>query len=124
MTSNWHDDLKKYVVRKHFELTGEELPIDSIKDVNIDFDVDFNDLSVHDLGNMYSFALMMENYEFAGKVHNELKSRGCIIDLDLDESKKCGVINIKYQPEKKMKLIQISMKMLPSGLVVDFDKLN
>ena len=83
--ADWQDELKKYVVRKHKEITGEELPIEAIIDVNIDFNVDFDDLSVHDLGNMYSFALMMEKYEFAEKVHEELKSRGCTVNVDLDE---------------------------------------
>ena len=122
--SDWHDDLKKYVVRKHKELTGEDLPIELISDVNIDFDVEFNDLSIHDLGNMYAFALMMENYEFAEKIHNELKSRGCKVDVDLDDKKKSGIINIAYQPQTKLESININMKLTPTGIVVDFDKLD
>jgi hypothetical protein len=122
--SDWHDDLKKYVVRKHKELTGEDLPIESISDVNIDFDVDFDDLSIHDLGNMYSFALMMEKYEFAEKIHNELKSRGCVVNVDLDDEKKSGVINITFSPKTSTKSIDINMKLTPTGIVVDFDKLD
>ncbi|MFW6246552.1 MAG: hypothetical protein ACOC22_00050 [bacterium] len=121
MSTDWNEDLKKYVVRKHKELTGEDLPIEAISDVNIDFDVDFNDLSDHDLGNMYSFALMMEKYEFAKKIDTELKLRGCTIDLDLNEEKKNGVINI----QTKSKSIIIDMEVLPSGcLMVDFNKLK
>lgn len=122
--SDWHDDLKKYVVRKHKELTGEDLPIESISDVNIDFDIDFDDLSIHDLGNMYSFALMMEKYEFAEKIHNELKLRGCKVDVDLDDEKKSGVINITFKPQTKIESINISVKVMPTGIVVDFDKLD
>lgn len=124
MAIDWHDELKKYIVRKHKELTGEDLPIEKISDVNIDFDVDFKDLSVHDLGNMYSFALMMEKYEFAEKVHEELKSRGCTVDVNLDEDKKSGIIDIHYEPKAKLQPINISMKILPSGVMVDFDKLK
>lgn len=122
MEARWHDELRKYVVRKHKELTGEDLPIESITDVNIDFDVDFKNLSIKDLGNMYSFALMMERYEFAQKVHDELKLRDCNVDVTFDEEKKIGFINITVLP--KAELIVINMKIIPTGLMVDFDKLD
>lgn len=124
MAIDWQDELKKYVVRKHKELTGEELPLEAITDITIDFDVDFKDLSINDLGNMYSFSLMMEKYEFAEKVHNELKLRGCKVDINLDESRKTGMVNIYTQPNVSVEKIEINLKILPNGLMVDFDKLK
>lgn len=120
--NNWQDDLKKYVVRKHKELTGEELSIEAISDVDIDFDVNLNDLSIEDLGNMYSFALMMERYEFAQKIHNELKSRNCDVNVTINDEINSGFITITVLP--KSKVIRIDMKIIPTGLIVDFDKLR
>ena len=119
---DWQDELKKYVIRKHKQLTGFDLPIEAISEVNIDFEVDFEDLSIKDLGNMYSFALMMEKYEFAQEIDEELKSRNCKVEVEFDEEKKTGFVNITVLPKEE--LIEINMKIIPTGVMVDFDKLD
>ena len=120
MKNKWELELKKYVARKHKEATGEDLSLDAIKDVSIDFNIDFNSLAVKDLANMYSFCLMMEKYERAEEIHSELKSRGCEIEIDINDDDKSGVVKVSNNQE----IINVNVINSPEGLVVDFDKLD
>jgi|LSQX01.2.fsa_nt_gb hypothetical protein len=122
MKNKWELELKKYVARKHKEATGEDLSLDAIKDVSIDFNIDFNSLAVKDLANMYSFCLMMEKYERAEEIHSELKSRGCEIEIDINDKRGTGIINVKAPSQDE--LIKVDMIVLDSGIMVDFDKLD
>jgi len=120
MGTNWKDELRKYVIRKHKENTGEELSEHEISDINIQFVDDFKDSSDIDIANMYAFALMAEEYELCEKIDKELMTRGCEFEMNVGDK----TIDIKVRPHKKVEFVNIIMKILPSGVMVDFDKLK
>ena len=119
MPTNWKDELKKYVIRKHKENTGEELSETEISDINIHFVDNFEDSSDIDLANMYAFALMAEEYELCKEIDEELKERGCEFEHSVGDD----IIDIKVKPRKKTEFINIEMKITPTGTMVNFDKL-
>ena len=119
MATNWKDELKKYVIRKHKENTGEELSEEEITDVNIQFVDDFDDSSDVDLAHMYAFALMVEEYELCEKIDKELKERGCEFQHSVGDN----IIDVKVKPRKKVEFINIEMKITPTGTMINFDKL-
>lgn len=118
-------EFKKYVLRKHKENTGEELEIDSIEDVQINFDFNLPELTIKDLGNMYSFALTMEKYEYAKNIHSKIKSMGYEMKIHYNNDKITGSIQI-FKKNKKTNddIIIIPILVTSEGVVIDFNGLD
>jgi len=118
--ANWKDELRKYIIRKHKESTGEDLSDDEIADVNINFIDDLKNSSDIDIANMYAFALMAEEYELSKKYHEELINRNCEFKIH----DKDGILTLYVKPNNELKSINIEMKLTPTGVIIDFDKLD
>jgi hypothetical protein len=76
------------------------------------------------LANIYSFAIMKEDFEDAKKIADELHKRDIEIKIETDDKKKTGVINFYLKPQVSIPYVDIKMKILPDGMIVDFEKEN
>jgi predicted RNase H-related nuclease YkuK (DUF458 family) len=121
---NWENELKKYIARKVHDIMGVEIPVENILTFELNLDLDLPTLTIEELGYIYAFAIMKENFEQAKAISEELANRNCEIKLDIDEKSKTGVINLYVKPEVAIAYIDIQMKVLPDGLMIDFEKEN
>jgi hypothetical protein len=119
---NWEDELKRYIARKFKETMGEDIPLDHIYTLELNVDLDLPSLSIHDLASIYSFAIMKEDFEEAKKIADELQKRDCEIRIETDDKNKTGVINFYIKPQVSIPYLDIKMKILPDGMMVDFNK--
>jgi len=121
---NWKDELKRYIARKVKETTGEDVPLDHIHTIEIHADLDYSSMSIKDLASIYAFAIMKEDFEDAKKVANELEKRDIEIKIETDESKHTGSINFYMKPQVSIPYLDIKLKVLPDGMMIDFEKEN
>jgi hypothetical protein len=121
MGTNWQYELKKYLARKFQEVTGEEISINNIRTVEVHVDINLKGLTISELGHIYAFAIMKEDFEHADGLANELASRGHCIKIDTDEAKKCGNINIINTVDNKV-AYSVPMIVCADGMMIDFEK--
>lgn len=121
---DWENELKHYIKKKFEKLMGIELPLENIKTIQLDLDFDYELLDMEELANIYVFAIMKEDFEEAKEIKKELKSRDCEVKLDINEKDKTGVLYVHYKPELELESITIHLKILPDGMMIDFDKNN
>ena len=121
---NWEDELKRYIARKFKEIMGEDIPLEHIHTIELNVDLDLPALSIKDLASIYSFAIMKEDFEEAKKIADELQKRDVEIKIETDDKKKTGVINFYLKPQISIPYLDIKMKILPDGMMVDFEKEN
>jgi hypothetical protein len=121
---NWKDELKRYIAKKVKEMTGKDVPLDHIHTVEVNTELDYSSMSIKDLSSIYAFAIMKEDFEDAKKVANELKKRNIKIKIETDENNQSGSINFYLKPEMSTPYIDIKMKVLPDGMMIDFEKEN
>lgn len=120
---NWQDDLKRYIAKKFKQETGEEIPLANIKTVEVHVDIDLAKLSIIELTYMYAFSLMKEDFEYAQKIADVIKTKKHRIDIETDESKRTGSINVYKDTKRKSKVVaHVSLKVLPDGMMIDFEK--
>ncbi len=119
---DWEDEFKKFILKMFHEI-DPDINIGEIQIVSVKMsDVDIKNLDVKNLGKLYAFSIMQEDYELAGRVKEELASRGCNISIDIDEQKKEGKLNINYSPPSTLENIVVNLKVLKDGLSIDWDK--
>jgi len=121
---DWEKELREYIVRKMKNRLGLDVNPSEIKTVSVDAEVDFKILEIEELAMIYAFAIMKEDFEEAKEIADELKTRDCIVEIDVNDLEKTGVINVYKQPETSVVFIDIKLKVLPDGMIVDFEKQN
>ncbi len=119
---NWEDELKRYLAKKFKEIVGEDMPLENIRMVQLNADLNLPQLSVKDLARIYGFAIMKEDFEQAKKIAEELETRHCKIEIDIDEKKHTGTINIYQLPVANTSYLTIPLKVYPDGMMIDFEK--
>jgi hypothetical protein len=68
---NWKDEFRRIIAKKFNEMTGLNIPLDSIRTVELELDLNFETLELNDLAHLYAFALMKEEFENAQKILDE-----------------------------------------------------
>jgi hypothetical protein len=121
---NWEEEFKKYVVRKMKKVLGYEIQPSEITKLIVNTDVDLTTLIVQELATVYAFAIMREDFEYARKVADELETRDCEVKIEMDDVSKTGAINIYLKPKSEVVYIDIKMKLLPDGMMIDWEKQN
>jgi hypothetical protein len=121
---DWESEFKKYIVEKFKDKLGFEISPASIKGLYVNTNIDLSLLEINDLAIVYAFAIMREDFEQAKRITDELAIRDCTISIDTDDLKKTGVINVYKKPETKTAYIDVKMKVLPDGMMIDFEKQN
>jgi hypothetical protein len=119
----WEKELRKHVL-KLIQKFDPDATMDNIHLIGINFP-QIDDLSlfaIPDLGKLYAFAIMREDYEEAKKVKEELNKRDCKVSLEIDEKTKEGILDLTFKPEKGVEHIDIHLKVLKDGLCIDWDK--
>jgi len=119
---DWEKELREYISRKMKDRLGLDVSPSEIQTIPVDFDMDFKELDIEELAMIYAFAIMKEDFEQAKTIADELKTRDCTVVIDVDDFKKTGVINVYKQPETAVAFIDIKLKVLPDGMIIDFDK--
>lgn len=119
---NWEDELKRFLAKKFKEVIGTDIPIENIHTIEMNVDLDLSQLSVKDLGQIYGFAIMKEDFEQAKRIADELEIRHCTISIDIDEKKRVGNINIYQQPVTNVAYLSIPLKVYSDGMMIDFEK--
>lgn len=121
---DWESSLKKYLVKKFKETLGLTITEESITRFEVNPDVDLNGLLLEELITIYAFALMREDFERAKVVADEVESYNARIAFDVDEANKTGEIKIFVEPSNASADIIMYMKILPEGVVIDWEKQN
>lgn len=121
---NWESELKRYLAKKFKEIMGEEIPLENIHAVEVDFNLTLSALTVSELGNIYAFAIMKEDFEQAKKLSEQLEKKGYNIKIETDDVKRVGSINVYKKSRTKVKkpVVTVPMKIYPDGMIVDFEK--
>lgn len=119
---NWEDEMKKALAKKLKEILGEDISIENIYTIEMPFEESLEDLDVESLARIYAFSIMKEDFEQTKLVAEELNKRNCKINVDVDDIKKTGIIDVTYQPQNEVKHIEVCMKLTKDGMMIDFDK--
>lgn len=121
---NWESELKRYLAKKFKEIMGEEIPLENIHAVEVDFNLTLSALTISELGNIYAFAIMKEDFEQAKKLAEELEKRKHSIKIEIDDVKRVGSINVYKKSRAKVKkpVVSVPIKVYPDGMIVDFEK--
>lgn len=123
MAVNWEDELKRYIRKNFKEKMGVELPNTDIIIEDVSFDMDLTVLNITDLTRVYSFAIMKEDFEAASIVKTEFENRNCRLKLINDDKTKTAMLKV-FEKYKRKPSIEYEFKILPDGLLVDFEKNN
>lgn len=121
---NWESELKRYIAKKFKEMMGEEIPLENIHTIEVEMNLNLSGLTISELGNIYAFAIMKEDFEHAKKLAAYLNKKGFKIKIETDDVKKIGNINIYKKSRAKVKKpeVIIPIKIYPDGMIVDFEK--
>lgn len=120
---NWQDELKRYIAKQVKEKTGAEIPIGNIKTVELHVDIDLTKLKIKELAYMYAFAIMKEDFEYAKVIAEQIVKNNHRVEIETDDSKRIGSVNVYKNTKRKSKPVaQVSLKVLPDGMMIDFDK--
>lgn len=119
---DWESEFKKHLLKLIQEF-DPDAKVEQIEIVGIEMpETDYKNIDTENLGRLYAFTIMREDYEEANKIKEELANRGCDISIDIDEKKKEGRLNISYRPPSKLENISVNLKVLKDGLAIDWDK--
>jgi|ERR1035437_1818284 hypothetical protein len=121
---NWRDEFKKYIVKKFNKQMGLDIDANNITQIVINTNFNIGTLSIKELSLIYAFALMDENYEQAQKIVDEFTKRNCKVSIDINEEKNEAIINLYMFPKTTVAYLDIKMKVLPDGMIIDFEKEN
>ena len=121
---NWEDEFKRYVARKMKGTLGMEVNPNEINVIRVNTDIDLKLLTIEELATVYAFAIMREDFEYAKTVADEFDTRNCDVKIDMDDASKTGAINIYLRPNVATAYIDVKMKLLPDGMMIDWDKQN
>jgi hypothetical protein len=119
----WEEELRRHVL-KLIQKFDPDVNMNDIHLIGIEFPQvdDLSLFAIPDLGKLYAFAIMREDYEQAKIVKKELDERNCKISLDINEKTKEGILDLTFKPEKGVEHIDIHLKVLKDGLSIDWDK--
>lgn len=119
----WEKELRKHVL-KLIRKFDPDATMDSIHLIGINFPQvdDLSLFTIPDLGKLYAFAIMREDYEQAKNVKEELNRRDCKVNLEINEKTKEAILDITFKPIKGVDHIDINLKVLKDGLSIDWDK--
>jgi len=118
----WEKEFKKYIANKFREKLGFNIDPHDIKKLEVNTNIDLTQLLVDELAMVYAFAIMREDFEQAKVIADELETRNCEVKIDVDDANKSGAINIYLKPEVSIPYLDIKMKILPDGMIIDFEK--
>jgi hypothetical protein len=123
---DWENELKRYLAQKYKKEFGREVDYTNIKIIENFGIIDENigEFEIEELAHVYAFDLMKEDFEHANIIKNELTKRNCDVNIDIDEINKTAVINVYIKPKNKIAYIDIHMKIMPNGMIIDFEKEN
>jgi len=120
----WEEEFKKYVVRKMKKVLGFEIQTSEISKLVVNTDVDLTLLTIPELATVYAFAIMREDFEYAKVVATEFEVRNCDVKIEMDDVSKTGAINVYLKPNTAVAFIDVKMKLLPDGMMIDWEKQN
>lgn len=118
---NWQTELKRFLVKKYKEVMGEEISTENIQTIEIPFDLDLSLLTIKELGHIYAFAIMKEDFEHTDGLANEIAKRGCGIKIDTNNIKQTGTIIIYQNDNPEKPVFSVPIKIYPDGIIVDFE---
>ena len=121
---DWEMELKKYIAKKMKNTVGLDVSPAEIQAIKVNTDIDLTSLEIEDLALVYAFAIMEEDFEHAKTISDELNTRNCEVKIDIDDFKKTGVINVYKQPETSIVYVDVKLKILPDGMIIDFENQN
>jgi hypothetical protein len=119
---NWEMELKRFLVKKYKEVVGEEISVENFSTIEIPFDLDLAGLTIKELGHIYAFAIMKEDFEQTDGLANEIAKRECGIKIDTNNVKQTGAIIIYQNNNPEKPIFSVPMKIYPDGMIVDFEK--
>jgi len=118
---NWEKELKNYIAKKVKETLGFEMDAQNIGILTVNTDIDLTLLDIDELAMVYAFAIMREDFEHAKVISDELETRNCDIKININPDNKTGAINVYLRPEASVAYLDIKLKVLPDGMIVDFE---
>lgn len=122
---NWKNELKKYTAKKLNEKLGIDVTPDQIDDIEFTLDnVNLSDAEDNELLILYAFAIMDETFEHANSISNEFTNRGILIEMKTNDVEKSANIVISNVDEPNIVINDVKMKLLPDGMIIDFEKQN
>lgn len=121
---DWETELRKYIAKKIKKTIGLDVSPEEIMTVEVNTDIDLTALEIEDLALVYAFAIMREDFEQAKIISDELNTRNCEVKIDVDDFNKTGIINVYKQPETSIAYVDIKLKVLPDGMIIDFEEQN
>lgn len=122
---NWQNELKKYTAKKLKSTLGIDVTPDQIDDIEFTLEnVNLSETTNNELLMLYAFTIMDETFEQAKMISDEFNKRGISIQTNTNNVEKSANIVI-YNNKKPNNIINdIKMRLLPDGMVIDFEKQN
>jgi len=122
---NWQNELKKYTAKKLKSTLGIDVTPDQIDDIEFTLEnVNLSETTNNELLMLYAFTIMDETFEQAKMISDEFNNRGISIQTNTNNVEKSANIVI-YNNKKPNNIINdIKMRLLPDGMVIDFEKQN
>jgi len=121
---NWEKEFKNYIAKKVKETLGFEIDAQNIGALSVNTNIDLTLLDIEELAMVYAFAIMREDFEQAKIISDELETRNCDIKIDINDDNKTGAINVYLRPEVSVAYLDIKLRVLPDGMIIDFEKQN
>lgn len=122
---NWQKELKKFLAKKFNEMVDDDeyhVSPENIMTLEIEFDLQLNQLTDKELTHIYAYAVMKEDFEAAKKLTQEINVRGYDVEINTDEEKNAGIINVIDHKKPNKIICSVPVKVYPDGLMVDFEK--
>lgn len=122
---NWKQELKIYTAKKLKSKLGIDVAPDQIDNIIINIDnIDLSKAQDKELLTLYAFAIMDENFEQAKKISNKFKERNIFVEIKINHADKSGKIIITNINDNNIIIDEMIMKILPDGMIIDFEKQN
>lgn len=122
---DWENELKKYTAKKLKSKLGINITPDQIDDIGFTLEnVDLTKATNDELLILYAFTIMDETFEEAQMILNEFENRNIWIQTLTDDAKKSANIVIYNNNEPNKIINDIKMKLLPDGMIIDFEEEN
>lgn len=122
---NWQKELKKYTAKKLKSTLGIDVTPDQIEDIEFSLEnVNLSETTNNELLILYAFTIMDETFEQSKMISDEFNKRNISIQTNTNNVEKSANIVI-YNNKKPNNIINdIKMRLLPDGMVIDFEKQN